>query len=121
MGRYRLTTGSYGRREADGRKAVYNRGDVIELTEEDALAMAARIEPVVEMPATGDADETTLSEAEKDAEVHGTDAATAIKHIQDMETVADLKVIEAREHRNPKGPRKTVLTAIASRIAHLKK
>ncbi len=119
---YRLLKGSYGRREDGGRVIEYAAKipgrDIIELTDDDALAMAARIEPVSPVVAGTDAG-TQPSDAEKDAEVHSTPAAEAIKRIHEIESVDDLRVVEARETRNPKGARKTVLNAIADRIAHL--
>lgn len=118
MGLYRLKNGSYGRREDDGRMAVYLAGkagrDVLELNDEDAAAMAARIEPV-----RPDGAPVEPSEAERDAEVHGTSIADALTLIATVDDVEHLRAIAAREARNtkPKRGRKPVLKAVAERIA----
>lgn len=128
MGLYRLIKGAFGRVE-DGRRVSYHAGrtgrDVLELNDEDAKAMSARIVPYIAPPVVSvdeeDGTGAEVSEAERDAEVHNTPAADAIKRIHDIDNVDDLKLVEGRENRNPNGPRKTVLNAIAHRIAHLTK
>lgn len=97
--------------------------DILELTDEDAAAMAARVQAVEDEAESSSvvAPAPEPPGAQKDADVHSTPLDQALLIVAEITDVEHLQTIAAREARNPKpkGGRKALLKAVADRLAAL--
>lgn len=115
MAKYKLLTGSHGRFEK-GQQVVYRKGDVLDLTKEEANYLAARVEKLAEITETP-APTPAKAPAAGSLGLADVNMPDAVDKVSKLDTAEALDAAEAEEKSGK--DRKGVHEAIDERRAEL--